>query len=339
MNTNVPYFDNAYDWVKSLPYDKPLYMYKGKDFQGYTYENPFNSRWGVKPLDVYNRLFCRGHYYNLTDEELTELRTTIQYLPIYLDTAFNNTIKFLETCGFKLYKKQGKPGDLIHAYMKRNNVSLYISNQTTPQDYRPNKINVSVGELIKKPCWKSPRRVECVIEGYDYGFDNTDDFGEQTKQNLENYIKKYMTEIISFDEIVYKEAKTLTFKDLYKFTTKSEKNKQLTIPVYVVNIKSGTIAVITNANFDTTNLFKNKLLCSIFCGKKYSFSFYVKKEQENNTIIKQMMFPYVGMYQDNPLYTNYILCLNKHEAKRIAIKTIKDSINKQQNKIQEIKAL
>ena len=157
MKNNIPYFNDVFEWVESLPYGQPLMNYNG-----YIYNNPFESKYGENPLIVYNRLFKQDHYYNLTDKEMTKLRTTIQYLPIYLDTALDNNIKFLESCGFKVYKKEGKPGDLMHVYLKRNNVSLYISNQTTPQDYRPNKIEVSVGELIKKPNWKKKQDVWSV---------------------------------------------------------------------------------------------------------------------------------------------------------------------------------
>jgi hypothetical protein len=171
-------------------------MYKGKDCGGYVYHNPFNSRWGVKPEYVYSRLFKQEHYYNLTDEELTELRTTIQYMPVYLDTAFNNVIKFLKSCGFTLYRKEGKSGSLIHAYLKRNNVSLYVSNQTTPQDYKPNKLEVSVGELVKKPNWKRKRRVERgSMFSDEYGIDMPDELGELTRQEIEKHVKKYVIEL------------------------------------------------------------------------------------------------------------------------------------------------
>jgi hypothetical protein len=334
MKNNVPYFNNANEWVESLPYGQPL---QGNN--GYVYDNPFKSRWGESPLDVYNRLFTRDHYYNLTDEEMTKLRTTIQYLPIYLDTALDNNIKFLESCGFKVYKKEGKPGDLMHVYLKRNNISLYISNQTTPQDYRPNKINVSVGELIKKPNWKNPRRVECnSTYTYDYGFDMPDDFGELTKQELEKHIKKYMTEIIPNDMPVYKERGKLTFGDLHKFAVGEKPIKKLTVPVYVVNSKSGNFATIPNPGyFDNTGL--SKAYCAVSCGGGKCF--YIQHSQIKSTTAKQIMFPTVSLHSEGkePLYTDFVLCLSKQEAKKLAIDTLKEKIKKEQEKINKIKHL
>ena len=336
MSNNVPYFNNAYEWVESLPYGKPL-----QGCGGYVYESPFKSRWGESPLDVYKRLFTRDHYYNLTDEEMTKLRTTIQYLTIYLDTALNNNIKFLESCGFKVYRKEGKPGDLMHVYLKRNNVSLYISNQTTPQDYRPNKIGVSVGELIKKPNWKNPRRVGCNnTYTYDYGFDMPDDFGELTKQELEKHIKKYMTEIISNDMPVYKERGKLTFGDLHKFAMGEKPIKKLTVPTYVVNTKSGNFVTIPNPGyFDKPSL--HKAFCAVYCGTKYGLSFYIQHSQIKSTTAKQVMFPTVSLRSEGEesLYTDFVLCLDKQEAKKLAVDILKEKIKKEQEKIKQIKAL
>lgn len=345
MRNNVPYFDSVYDWVNSLPYGKPLTEHNGRDCGGYVYGNPFNARYGERPTDVYNRLFCRDHYYNLTDEELTKLRTTIQYLPIYLDTALDNNIKFLESCGFKVYRKEGKPGDLKHVYLKRNNVSLYISNQTTPQDYRPNKINLSVGELIKKPNWKHPRRVEINLGCYDYGFDMPDEFGELTKKELEKYIKERMVEI-NAEKPVFKERSKLTFGDLHKFSVSERPPfKKLTIPVYVVNTKSGTLSTIDRPTFipkENLGSGLSRCICGVYCGVKYSFGFYITKEQEKDSTARQVKFPTVELQDDNEdklLYSDYVLCLEKEDAKKLAIKTINEKIKVENDKIKEIKNL
>lgn len=339
MRNNVPNFDSVYDWVKSLPYGEPL-----TEHNGYVYGNPFNARYGERPGDVYNRLFRRDHYYNLTDEELTKLRTTIQYLPIYLDTALDNNIKFLESCGFKVYRKEGKAGDLMHVYLKRNNVSLYISNQTTPQDYRPNKIHLSVGELIKKPNWRHPRRVEINLGCYDYGFDMPDEFGELTKKELEKYIKERMVEI-NAEEPIFKERSKLTFGDLHKFSISGDPFDKLTIPVYVVNTKSGTLNTINDAIFipkEKLGKGLSRCICSVYCGVKYSFGFYITKEQEKESIARQVKFPIVELQDDNEdklLYSDYVLCIDKEDAKKLAIKTIKEKIKVENNKIKEIKHL
>ena len=342
MNNIVPYFNNVYDWVNSLPYEQPLHMYKGKDCGGYVYHSPFKSRWGAKPEYVYSRLFKQEHYYNLTDEELTELRTTIQYMPVYLDTAFNNVIKFLESCGFTLYRKEGKPGNLIHAYLKRNNVSLYVCNQTTPQDYRPNKLEVSVGELVKKPSWKRARRVERgSMFSDEYGIYMPDELGELTRQELEKYIKKYVVEL-SGEPPVFKERSKLTFGDLYKFAIKGETFKKLTVPVYLVNTKSGTLKTITNAGYvpkESLGHYLEKCICAVFCG--HSFSFYATKQETNATKVRQLLFPGVALRSDNEhkSYSDFVLCLEKDEAKKLAIAAIKNKIKAEQAKINELKKL
>jgi len=181
---NVPYFNNVNDYVNSLPYGKPL-----SQFNGYIYESPFNSRYGERPEVVYERLFKQDHYYGLTDEELTKLRTTIQYLPVYLDDYFEKVHEFLISCGFTRYKKEGHKGDLIHAYYKRNNISLYLSNQETPQDFRPNLIKFEIGKFVT---YKSGRKCRVICSGNNVI--NEDDFGSKTKKNFEDILKYYINE-------------------------------------------------------------------------------------------------------------------------------------------------
>jgi hypothetical protein len=184
---NVPYFNNVNDYVNSLPYGKPL------DNNGYIYESPFNCRYGERPEIVYERLFRQDHYYGLTDEELTKLRTTIQYLPVYLDDYFEKVHDFLISCGFIRYKKEGHKGALIHAYYKRNNISLYVSNQETPQDFRPNLIMFEIGKFITYNSGKK-RMVSVKSMWSGDSVINEDDFGHKTKKNFEDILKYYINE-------------------------------------------------------------------------------------------------------------------------------------------------
>ena len=187
----VPYFDNAFDWVKSLPYEKPLYEYKGQNRQGEIFKNPFENRWGRFPTEVYDNLFGKSKYYIVSDEELTELRTTIQYLPIYLDDSFDKISEFLIKQGFKRYIKQGKRGDLINAYFKRNNISLYLSNLVCPQDFVPNTIEVEISELIKSSKTGKTKRVQRKSFAHIPVYD---ELGEKTVESFEAYLKKYIIE-------------------------------------------------------------------------------------------------------------------------------------------------
>jgi len=185
---NVPYFNNVNDYVNSLPYGEPL-----NQFNGYIYESPFNCRYGERPDIVYERLFKQDHYYGLTDEELTKLRTTIQYLPVYLDDYFEKVHEFLTSCGFTRYKKEGHKGDLIHAYYKRNNISLYVSNQESPQDFIPNVIMFEIGKFITYSSGKKRRVfVKSMLSGNNVI--NEDDFGPKTKKNFEDILKYYIKE-------------------------------------------------------------------------------------------------------------------------------------------------
>lgn len=193
----VPYFNSAYEWVKSLPYEQPLYEYKGQDCGGYVYHNPFESRWGKYPTEVYDNLFGKSKYYIVSDEELTELRTTIQYLPIYLDDSFEKISEFLIKQGFKRYIKQGKRGDLVNAYFKRNNISLYLSNLVCPQDFVPNTIEVEISELIKSPKTGKTKRVQRKSFAHIPVYD---ELGEKTVESFEAYLKKYIIEKDSDNE-------------------------------------------------------------------------------------------------------------------------------------------
>ena len=189
INEKVPYFATVEDWVNSLPYDVP---YNGKP-DGYVYHNPLRNPplYGEKPEVVYERLFNETHYYGLTDKELTELRTTIQYLCVYLDDFYDKVTEFLQKQGFTRYMKQGKRGDLIHSYFKRNNISLYVCNQEQVQDFRPNTFTVEISELVTNPKTGKKRRVQRKSFAH---IPMPDDFGELTKESFENYIKEYITE-------------------------------------------------------------------------------------------------------------------------------------------------
>lgn len=189
INEKVPYFATVEDWVNSLPYDVP---YNGKP-DGYVYHNPLRNPplYGEKPEVVYERLFNETHYYGLTDKELTELRTTIQYLCVYLDDFYDKVTEFLQKQGFTRYMKQGKRGGLIHSYFKRNNISLYVCNQEQVQDFRPNTFTVEISELVTNPKTGKKRRVQRKSFAH---IPMPDDFGELTKESFENYIKEYITE-------------------------------------------------------------------------------------------------------------------------------------------------
>lgn len=176
---DLPHYSTCIEWVNSLPYEVPLHMYKGKDCKGYVYENPFESVWGQYPEVVYERLFKKDHYYGISDEDLAELRTTIQYFPVYVNSLFRKASGFIESMGFVRYK-QIKEGGLIHTYFKRGDISLYISNLTTPQDYRPNTFEVEFAIMVSGKGEKKRRKhlTSTYIE-------LLDDFGELTVKEFE----------------------------------------------------------------------------------------------------------------------------------------------------------
>lgn len=175
----LPYYSSCLEWVESLPYGVPLHMYKGKDCKGFIYDNPFESVWGEYPGVVYERLFKEEHYYGISDEDLAELRTTIQYFRVYTNSLFKKTWVFLESVGFVNYR-QIKEGGLIHAYFRRGDISLYISNLTTPQDYRPNTFEVEFAIIVGGE-GKKGRRKHLNTKYIDL----PDDFGELTIKEFE----------------------------------------------------------------------------------------------------------------------------------------------------------
>lgn len=137
----------------------------------------------------------------------------------------------------------------------------------------------------------------------------------------------------------------LTFGDLHKFSISGDPLDKLTIPVYVVNTKSGTLNTINDAIFmpkEKLGKGLSRCICSVYCGVKYSFGFYITKEQERESIARQVIFPTVELQDDNEdklLYSDYVLCLDKEDAKKLAIKTIKEKIKVENDKIKKIKHL
>lgn len=193
-SVSVPYFNSCREWVDSLPYEIYLYDYKGRilcDGQGFMWSNPYYSKWGNSPELVYERLFKADHYYGLTETELTELRTTIQYFSIYLDDYFNKMANMMKELGFEVYKKEGKPGDLIHMFMRRGNISVYFSNQFQVQDFKPNIYGWQWGYY--KTIKTGKRRV--LLEHSEMQLQ--DDFGEKTKEWVEKYINDNLSSYLS----------------------------------------------------------------------------------------------------------------------------------------------
>ena len=191
----LPDFNSCREWVESLPYDTYLYEYKGKKLcngEGFEWESPYNSRWGNRPELVYKRLFKADHYYGLTVAELTELRTTIQYFCVYLDDYFNKMVKMMEDLGFETYKTEGNPGELIHMFMRRGNISVYFSNQFGVQDYEPNIYDWQWGYY---KTGKNGRKYRVLLDHSELKLQ--DDFGEKTKQWDENYIKENLSQYLN----------------------------------------------------------------------------------------------------------------------------------------------
>ena len=143
----IPYFSSCSEWVDSLPYGEPLHMYKGKDCGGYVYGNPYESVYGTHPEVVYNRLFNQWHYYGISDEELIELRSTIQYFPVYLDSFFERKCSFLESMGFVRYRRL-LDDKVRGVYFRNGDISLFTGNVTTPQDFEPNMLDVEFAKIV-----------------------------------------------------------------------------------------------------------------------------------------------------------------------------------------------
>ena len=167
-----PYYDNVFDWVNNL------------DYMNWSGGDPFLSQYGNSPYNVYKNLFEEPHYYGLTPEELSMLRSSIQYKVLYLNDYFNKEIKLLEDCGFEVYRK-GKFDFMKYVYLKRNNISLFVSNIYTPQDYVPNTMNMEICEYVtsKKTGKKRRKQLESFAR-----IPLFDDFGEKTKESFEKYL-------------------------------------------------------------------------------------------------------------------------------------------------------
>lgn len=192
---SLPDFNTCKEWVDSLPYNVYMYEYKGKTLcngEGFEWENPYDNRWGARPEIVFQRLFKADHYYGLTEAELIDLRTTIQYCCVYLDDYFNKMVKMMEDLGFEIYKKEDIPGELIHLYMRRGNVSVYFSNQFQVQDYRPNEYGWQWGYY---KTGKNGRKYRVLLNHSE--LELQDDFGEKTKQWVENYIKENLSQYLN----------------------------------------------------------------------------------------------------------------------------------------------
>ena len=141
---------------------------------------------------------------------------------------------------------------------------------------------------------------------------------------------------------MFKERSKLTFGDLYKFAMGGDKFKKLTVPVYLVNTKSGTLKTVTNAGYvpkENLGHYLEKCICAVLCG--HSFSFYATKQETKATKVRQLLFPGVALRSDNEhkSYSDFVLCLEKDEAKKLAISAIKNKIKAEQAKINELKKL
>lgn len=169
----TPYYENVYKWVDSIDYS-PWGCH------------PFSSPYGVDPEIVYKRLFEEKQYYILSEEELSQLRSTIQYKVVYLNNYLEKVIKFLEDCGFTVYMRNPyKRNGMIGIYLKRDNISLFISNVFTPQCFIPNAINleISVYVVSKKTGKKRRKQLETFAH-----IPVADELGEKTKELFEEYL-------------------------------------------------------------------------------------------------------------------------------------------------------
>ena len=169
-----PYYDNAYDWVDSLDYSNWIC-------------DPFMSPYGISPFEVYSHLFDEPFYYILTPEELKILRTTIQYKAAYLNEYFQKCLEFLKSMGFEAYRTYKLPGSKLKGvYLRRDNISLFISNQFVPQDFVPNTIELGISKYVtsKLTGKKRAKSIDPLLK-----FPVTDELGEKTKQSFEKYLK------------------------------------------------------------------------------------------------------------------------------------------------------
>jgi hypothetical protein len=170
-----PYYDNAYDWVDSLDYSNWIC-------------DPFMSPYGISPFEVYSRLFDEQFYYILTPEELKILRTTIQYKATYLNGYFQKCLEFLKSIGFEVYRTHKFPNsELKSVYLRRDNISLYISNQFVPQDFVPNTIELGISKYVtnKLTGKRRSKSIDPLLK-----FPVIDELGEKTKQSFEKYLSK-----------------------------------------------------------------------------------------------------------------------------------------------------
>ncbi len=177
----VPHFNSAEEWVEHINYKLPENAFYG---------NPFYNTYGVDPYTVYDRLFKQTHYYGLSDNELTQLRTYCQYRPLYLNEYYDKISIFLETQGFVKYRNGYSKNDLPlkGAYYRRNNISLFISNLYCPQDFIPNLLDVEIAEFVKNEKTGKVRRVQ---RKWKSNVPIDDDFGELTAKNFEDVIKEF----------------------------------------------------------------------------------------------------------------------------------------------------
>lgn len=178
----ISYFSNVYKWVDYLDYPNNWHSF-----------GPFESAYGTNPYTVYKRLFEEPVYYILNEDELKTLRTTIQYKAVYLNDSYNKLIKFFEDLGFITYKKcktvhnDGRP-DWLSQYMKRDNISIWLSNLETPQDYRPNKIFLSPGIFVTSK--KTGKRRRKILESVYISV--LDELGEKTKKKTEETLSEIL---------------------------------------------------------------------------------------------------------------------------------------------------
>ena len=172
-----PYYDNVYDWVDSLDYSSWIC-------------DPFISPYGISPYEIYARLFDKPFYYILTPDELRILRITIQYKAVYLNNYFQKCLEFLKNLGFEIYRTHRLPdSELKSVYLRRDNISLYISNQFVPQDFVPNTIELGISKYVtnKLTGKKRSKSIDPLLK-----FPVTDELGEKTKQSFEKYLENLM---------------------------------------------------------------------------------------------------------------------------------------------------
>ena len=124
----------------------------------------------------------------------------------------------------------------------------------------------------------------------------------------------------------------LSFVDLYKrFTKKPDDplmlNKDIKIPIYVVNKISGTLSIVKTAAFFKGDL--KKEYCTISTGYPLIIQFLVKNEDKNNN--KLVNIEYGRFYSGN-----YELFLHKNDAIMHAVNILKEKRNKINEKINNL---